>query len=79
VKFNREVSGCPRVVSIGRDPSAFEDPDQEADPDIINVPTGQASSFNVSNVEDFQSKIGVMTRDDEGNLADKSFHLAVFC
>lgn len=79
VQFNRSVSGCPRVVSPGRETSSFEDPDQDADPEIINVPKGQASSFNVTNIADPDTKIGVLTTDSAGDRADLSFQLAVFC
>ena len=79
VEFNRSVSGCARVASLGRETSSFEDPDQEADPEIINVPKGQASPFNVTNVANPDKKIGVLTTDSAGTRADLSFQLAVFC
>ena len=79
VHFNRSVSGCARVASLGRETSSFEDPDQEADPEIINVPRGQASPFNVTNVANPDTKIGVLTTDSAGTRADLSFQLAVFC
>jgi hypothetical protein len=79
VQFNRSVSGCARVASLGRETSSFEDPDQEADPEIINVPRGQASPFNVTNIANPDRKIGVLTTDSAGARADLSFQLAVFC
>ena len=79
VEFNRSVSGCARVASLGRETSSFQDPDQEADPEIINVPKGQASPFNVTNVANPDNKIGVLTTDSAGTRADLSFQLAVFC
>jgi hypothetical protein len=79
VQFNRSVSGCARVVSLGRETSSFEDPDQAADPEIINVPRGQVSSFNVHNVANPDTKIGVLTTNSAGTREDLSFQLAVFC
>lgn len=78
VQFERDITACHRVASLGRG----LDPDPRGNPNIVNVPGGEVSTFNTGDPGDGSGgpdTIAVQTRDSAGNLANMSFHLAVFC
>jgi hypothetical protein len=69
VQFNRSVSDCVRVASIGRELNFSGNPDFAAS----LVSGGSAGTFNGG------GGVTVVTRNSAGSLADLGFHLAVFC
>ena len=74
VTFDRDVSSCPRVASVGVSLETVYAPVQG----FIELQPidGQMTTFNSTNGDD---NIGVLTRNSTGNVADRGFQMAVFC
>ncbi len=65
VTFNRPVSGCALIATLGRTNSASLDPN--------------SGEVGVAYRHGSANSVYVKTRDSAGLEADQSFHLAVFC
>jgi hypothetical protein len=76
VTFDRDVSSCPRVGSVAVPLTASFIPDPDIIPFESTPIDGHLTTFNSTNGDD---KIGVLTRDSTGDLADRGFQLAVYC
>jgi hypothetical protein len=63
VFFNRNVSGCAYVASLGG----------------ANAGTPPAGTVGATNLSDELAGLYVTTRNSAGNLANEPFHVAVFC
>jgi hypothetical protein len=74
VTFDRDVSNCPRVGSVGVPFDTVYGPV----PGFIELQPidGQMTTFNSTNGAD---KIGVVIRNSTGNVDNRAFQMAVFC